>query len=277
MMAVFVNWYEILNVAPDANPEEIIRAYRRAMQKHHPDKNIEDPSSAEQRFLLCKSAFKILSNPQNRSLFDQELALNNKVEDVFDPVFESIMVEEKYEVLHLDLFVAFKQLCKPTSFKIGYFVQSDCDCKEGCELCQGQLRRTLKKEGSICIPQNYNLAEPIVLLNRGHEGEGVESGDVWIHVRVIPQYGWAWNAKTRQFELNRKVRMINGKVCSKINIKDPLGNVREISLSEIENEVALFEMKLPSFLKEWGVLYDFQINIDVNPQLRFPIDLFHTP
>lgn len=39
--------YDALSIKPDASQDEIKKAYRKAALKHHPDKNKDDPKSAE--------------------------------------------------------------------------------------------------------------------------------------------------------------------------------------------------------------------------------------
>ncbi|HHJ80803.1 MAG TPA: molecular chaperone DnaJ, partial [Candidatus Tenderia electrophaga] len=62
--------YEILGVAKNASEADIKKAYRRAAQKHHPDRN-PDNTEAEEKFKEAKQAYEVLSNAQKRAAYDQ--------------------------------------------------------------------------------------------------------------------------------------------------------------------------------------------------------------
>ncbi len=64
------DFYEILGVAKNASEADIKKAYRRAAQKHHPDRNPDDKES-EEKFKEAKEAYEILSNAQKRAAYDQ--------------------------------------------------------------------------------------------------------------------------------------------------------------------------------------------------------------
>ncbi len=62
--------YEVLGVAKNASEADIKKAYRRAAQKHHPDRN-PDNAEAEEKFKEAKQAYEVLSNAQKRAAYDQ--------------------------------------------------------------------------------------------------------------------------------------------------------------------------------------------------------------
>jgi len=65
------DWYEILEVDPEANEEEIKKAYRHAAIKYHPDKNNGD-KEAEEKFKKIGEAYHVLSNSEKRKAFDEK-------------------------------------------------------------------------------------------------------------------------------------------------------------------------------------------------------------
>ena len=64
------DYYEVLGVARNASEADIKKSYRRAAQKHHPDRNPDNPE-AEEKFKEAKEAFEVLSDAQKRAAYDQ--------------------------------------------------------------------------------------------------------------------------------------------------------------------------------------------------------------
>ncbi len=63
------DFYDVLGVARDADPEEIRRAYRKLARKYHPDVNRSE--GAEERFKEISEAYEVLSDPDKRSRYDR--------------------------------------------------------------------------------------------------------------------------------------------------------------------------------------------------------------
>ncbi len=64
------DYYEILGVTKKATDADIKKAYRRAALQYHPDRNPGDATASE-RFREAAEAYEVLSNPEQRKLYDQ--------------------------------------------------------------------------------------------------------------------------------------------------------------------------------------------------------------
>ena len=69
----FQSLYENLGVPSTATAEEIKDAYRRQAMNWHPDRNPSNKVEAESRFKEIGYAYKVLSDPERRTAYDNEL------------------------------------------------------------------------------------------------------------------------------------------------------------------------------------------------------------
>lgn len=67
-----MNYYEILEVSPNASPAVIKAAYKSLMQRYHPDRNPDNSETAEHA-LLISQAYELLSDSNKRAAYDIEL------------------------------------------------------------------------------------------------------------------------------------------------------------------------------------------------------------
>jgi curved DNA-binding protein CbpA len=65
----FVDYYELMQISPNAQMDTINRVYRMLAQRFHPD----NPESADtERFLKLQGAYAILSNPERKAEYDED-------------------------------------------------------------------------------------------------------------------------------------------------------------------------------------------------------------
>jgi len=73
VMVSATDHYATLEIARDAGPREIKQAYRARSLSWHPDKNPKDKKRAEEQMMNINSAYEVLSDPDQRESYDQEL------------------------------------------------------------------------------------------------------------------------------------------------------------------------------------------------------------
>ncbi len=75
------NYYQILQVAEDADKKQISSAFKRLALRYHPDRNPDD-HKAEEQFKLINQAYQVLSNPESRRRYDQQMRYGFDVDEL---------------------------------------------------------------------------------------------------------------------------------------------------------------------------------------------------
>jgi curved DNA-binding protein len=100
---VFVDYYEVLQISPNADQETVHRVYRIQAQRFHPD-NLK--SGDAQRFRSVAEAYQILSDPRSRASYDAEHRRGRPRQEEFvvppasDPQDEAQMREQILRLLY---------------------------------------------------------------------------------------------------------------------------------------------------------------------------------
>ncbi|MGH8857827.1 MAG: DnaJ domain-containing protein [Polaromonas sp.] len=82
----FKDYYTVIGLTRDAAPDDIKQAYRRLARKYHPDVSIEQ--NAEARFKELAQAYEVLSSPEKRAEYDQQLGTHRKAAQGCSPTPE---------------------------------------------------------------------------------------------------------------------------------------------------------------------------------------------
>ena len=103
MARVVKDWYKVLGVEPSASKEEIKKAYRRLSRSLHPDVNSAE--DAQEKFDEIKQAYDLLTNDEERAIYDEFVQKNAAPQAVFDFDFQNMDKKKKTVLRFALLFV----------------------------------------------------------------------------------------------------------------------------------------------------------------------------
>jgi molecular chaperone DnaJ len=166
------DYYEILDVARDADHEVLKKAYRKLAKKYHPDRRPED-ARAEERFKELQEAYYVLKDPEKRNRYDADVlgrqnaagggggnrgsGVSEVVEDVFE-FLRSRMEDrgKRGEDLRYMVTLSFEEAALGVEKVIRIPKRKDCPACEGrgwkspggsraCKVCRGEGEITATK------------------------------------------------------------------------------------------------------------------------------------
>ena len=75
----FIDFYEVLEISPNAHPDTVARVYRLLAQRFHPD---NQETGDTERFTMILQAYKVLCDPELRAQFDEYLATVRQTSEI---------------------------------------------------------------------------------------------------------------------------------------------------------------------------------------------------
>jgi len=65
------DYYRLLGISPQADSQQIKKAYRQLALRYHPDKNPDNPAAAD-KFKAITLAYGVLIRPEKRAAYDRQ-------------------------------------------------------------------------------------------------------------------------------------------------------------------------------------------------------------
>jgi curved DNA-binding protein len=198
----FIDYYAVMEVSPDATPEEIKKAYRRLARRYHPD--VSKETDAEERFKALGEAYEVLKDPDKRVEYDRLRSMGSRAGENFAPppgwnprrdaefsdaeaadfseFFEAIFGQRDAgrrrpragDDLHHEVQVSLEESLRGGTRMVTL----------GAPAGSGAgAPRTLKFQ----IPEGVRAGQKIRLRGQGHPGlAGGPAGDLYLHVEFAP-------------------------------------------------------------------------------------------
>ena len=69
------NYYEILNIKPNATQNQIKKMFKRLSLAFHPDTEEDTGVDGDRRYRMIMEAYDILKNPDKRKKYDEEIGI----------------------------------------------------------------------------------------------------------------------------------------------------------------------------------------------------------
>ena len=100
------NYYDILQINQNASPEIIEKAYKTLAKKYHPDLQEEsNKKEAEEILKEINEAYEILSNPDKKALYDQNLKNQTISQEDYEQIYSQNMeLKEELNNLKNDMY-----------------------------------------------------------------------------------------------------------------------------------------------------------------------------
>jgi curved DNA-binding protein len=97
-VTAFVDYYELLQLSPNANTETVERVYRLLAKRYHPDNQTTGDTD---KFTQIREAYEVLSNADKRAAYDAQYDKNrSRVWEIFDEATSYDGHEQDRRIFH---------------------------------------------------------------------------------------------------------------------------------------------------------------------------------
>jgi molecular chaperone DnaJ len=177
------DYYAVLGIAATAAPSEIRQAYRRLARQYSPDVNFWD-TTAETLFEEIAEAYRVLSDPQARSMYDRFGA---------GLASEALGAGRHGDDIHVSIELDFGDAARGTTLRLGVQRFSPCQScgatgRTGttpCPACQARGVRRAVDPVSVAIPPGVDSGTQVRIVGEGSAGPfGGPRGDLIVSTRV---------------------------------------------------------------------------------------------
>ena len=147
-----INYYDVLGVSPEAEAEEIKKAYRKLAREYHPD--INKAPEAESRFKEIAEAYDVLSDETKRRDYDTQRSGGfshgfNPFADIFSQFYQSGMRQPiKGSDIQQILDITFEEMLFGAKRSLKYQRHMDCNPCAGTGSTSRNPSRCLKCSGT---------------------------------------------------------------------------------------------------------------------------------
>ena len=190
----YTDYYEVLGVPRDADPDTIRSAYRKLARKYHPDLNSD--GDAEERFKELGEAYEVLSDTDKRARYDRLGARWREAEhEAPDESFEDFFAHQGFGdgtrvEVDDDLFEALfgARAGRAAGPLRGRDREALLELSLEDALAGGRRRLTLDdREVNVNFPAGVRDGQLIRLAGQGGEGrDGGPPGDLFLRVMLKP-------------------------------------------------------------------------------------------
>ncbi|WP_213308026.1 J domain-containing protein [Paraburkholderia sacchari] len=140
--------YDLLNVHADASDAEIKRAYRRSAMKVHPDRNVGREASAHAEFQELKEAYAILSDPEQRRVYDAVYAeeMSRLAKERDEEAARAQAVRDAEYARHVAVAMRFAEQGHNRDVVFGVLLAHDCESQLAGRIADGAVALHLSRQ-----------------------------------------------------------------------------------------------------------------------------------